>query len=458
MRPLFCFVLLSLPLSAQLTLLPTRQAVLPPTFGCAAIAVGDVDGDGDLDLVIGNGNNPNQLLLNDGNGSFIDATAGRLPSPSWNGTSSVDLADVDGDGDLDLLVSNTNGTNRLYLNDGRGNFTDVTATALPPCNWSTMDQIVGDFDGDGDVDWFMAALPEHLWLNNGSGVFTDVSATNLANLPLSVNYWPTHGFAADLDGDGDLDLFLPSYPIPKILLNQGNGMFVPDPRPVPIAGYQGGFNRAVDLDLDGDLDLLLDDARYVLLNQGNGTFVNVTPTGFVITPAALDVDRDGLIDVLESTRLWHNVGGGRFTAQPLANRVTLLPVLSSATADYDGDGDMDLPGLMNFLNQVDSTAAPARGQTYSVNIHVRPAVTSLVGAFASLNSAVLPLGSLGTLRLDLSLATTLAVQPVASTPLVLSWPIPNVPAFAGVPLHYQALIVDPRTGPHLSNALRDVVQ
>ncbi|MCA8965690.1 MAG: VCBS repeat-containing protein, partial [Planctomycetes bacterium] len=116
---------------------------LPRTGGAGAgdythaLALGDVDGDGDLDLVVGNsgflGGGQTRLYFNDGAGRFSDETATRLPVDHQI-TRAVALGDVDGDGDLDLVIGNSpiygtvTGQNRPYLNDGTGTFSDVTAT------------------------------------------------------------------------------------------------------------------------------------------------------------------------------------------------------------------------------------------------------------------------------------------------------------------------------------------
>ena len=91
------------------------------------VAFAEVDGDGDVDLVAGNQNQTNKLYLNDGVGGF-DATGTAIGSETDN-TRSVAFADVDGDGDVDLVAGNQNQTNKLYLNDGAGGF-DATGTAI----------------------------------------------------------------------------------------------------------------------------------------------------------------------------------------------------------------------------------------------------------------------------------------------------------------------------------------
>ena len=116
-----------------------------------SVALGDVDGDGDLDLVIGNGGQQNRLYLNNGTGTFTDATASRMPVDN-DTTLSVALGDVDSDGDLDMVLGNWSQQNRLYVNNGTGTFTDATASRMPVADDMTNAVALGDVDGDGDLD------------------------------------------------------------------------------------------------------------------------------------------------------------------------------------------------------------------------------------------------------------------------------------------------------------------
>ncbi|MGH7150324.1 MAG: FG-GAP-like repeat-containing protein, partial [Planctomycetota bacterium] len=143
-----------------------------------AVALGDVDGDGDLDAVVGTWGEIS-LYLNDDGGVFRDSTAGSFPS--WFGligdVRAAAFGDVDGDGDLDLLMafSTSGGQVRLLLNSGAGVF---TPTNLPIQFGAPYAIAVGDVDGDGDLDAFLGG-PDRLFLNGGTGTFTDVTATNL---------------------------------------------------------------------------------------------------------------------------------------------------------------------------------------------------------------------------------------------------------------------------------------
>jgi len=460
-----CTLAFLVPLSAQGLFRTTRHAGLPTVLTGDKYAVGDVDADGDLDIVVANDNRPNQLLLNDGRGKFVDATADRLiAQPGWNATHSVDLVDIDGDRDLDILFGNDDFiSNRVYVNDGSGMFKDTTATALPPNSEWTQNQVVADFDGDGDVDWFTVDSPGcHLYRNDGTGLFTDVSAQFLHNLPnhLGERYQIADG--ADIDGDGDIDIMVPNgYLRPYLILNQGGGHLAPAPTQLPALPGTFEFSWFVDIDNDGDQDILLDRSRLVLQNQGNSTFVDVTATAFSASHtssfAVFDVDGDSDVDMVTSQILWLNDGRGRFSQGGAGSPIAALQLALHAT-DFDGDGDLDAPPYVNFTRQVDALAAPTRAVTFNLDVHTRAGGTSYVAVHAALGASSIPLGALGHLRLDPASLVLLTAQPVSGNPLTLPWRVPNVARYAGMNLHFQAVIVDPATGPRLSNAIREVVQ
>ncbi|NQU19676.1 MAG: VCBS repeat-containing protein [Candidatus Nealsonbacteria bacterium] len=168
------------------------------------VSLGDLDGDGDLDALVAKFDyEANQVLLNDGAGTFSDSGQTLGSSSSWD----VSLGDLDGDGDLDAFVANVSAqANRVWLNDGQGTFSD-SGQSLGNSN-SSMGVSLGDLDGDGDLDAFVvevtlagASAPNRVWLNDGQGTFSD-SGQSLGN---SYSYNVSLG---DLDGDGDLDAFV----------------------------------------------------------------------------------------------------------------------------------------------------------------------------------------------------------------------------------------------------------
>ena len=460
-----CLSLLALPLLAQSPFRLTRHASLPSIYVGDKFASGDLDGDGDIDLFVANDNAANQLLLNDGDGRFVDATLGRfVTQPGWNATHSVDLADIDGDGDLDVLIGNDdNLSNRVYVNNGLGFFTDVTATALPPNAHFTLNQVVADFDGDGDVDWFTVDNGAcHYYENNGAGVFTDQSATQLLGLPpISGDRYATTPRAADIDGDGYLDVMIPRWIGGPYLIQNLGGVLVPSPFQLPL-GAVASTCWFADVDGDGDPDVLAGGGSYLLQNQGNGTFVDVTAVAFGATPqngiACFDVDNDGDVDLVTSAAIWHNNGNGTFVAQSVVTAVIGGSNGGAAAADFDGDGDIDLPGRPNFLRQTFASSSPVHGQSYSVEFHSRPGTFAAVGAGVALAAGTLPAGPFGVLRLDPGTAVALASSLGSTSPLTLSWTLPNVPSLAGIELHFQAVVIDAVEGPVISNAISDVVQ
>jgi hypothetical protein len=171
----------------------------------------DVNGDGYQDLYVVNGRypagEPNHLYMNNGDGSFrVVSSDSGVNDGNWG--LGAAFADVDGDGDFDLFVSNYVGSNKLFLNDGSGTFTDGSeASGLADEGWGKGPSF-GDVDHDGDLDLYEGdcKLANKLYLNDGSGVFTDVADQNPELKNETVR---TKGTAfADIDNDGDLDLYV----------------------------------------------------------------------------------------------------------------------------------------------------------------------------------------------------------------------------------------------------------
>jgi len=458
MKSTITLLVIALPLAAQSQFRTTRHIGIPSGFQ-VMYARGDIDGDGDIDLIAAGDFDRVRVFLNDGNGRFVDATTGRLSTPGLTDNHAVTLADIDGDGDLDLLVGNEDGlANRVYLNNGLGFFTDVTATALPANQFDTKNNIVADFDNDGDLDWLAVDLGGcHMYFNNGQGVFTDVTATSLAGVSRTLGFeWVTVPPATDLDGDGFVDVLVPG--VGGLLRNVG-GVLSPFPNQLPT--YAVAPHWLADVDDDGLVDIFAGSGRFLFRNLGGGNFADVTATAFPSAPAAasacFDIDEDGDVDVVGPNAMWINDGTGRFSVAP--GVPGLINLFANVIADYDGDGDLDFPTLSNFYRHLHATVPMVRGQSYFLEVFRLPVgFRGAVAVFASLGAGSLPLAPFGSLRLDPGSMVTLTVRSGVPQQIALSLQIPNNPALVGTALHYQAVVEDPVFGMALTNTFREVLQ
>jgi hypothetical protein len=339
-------------------------------------------------LGLGSGAQANEFYLED--------VTGRLPvDPGANGkdTLDVDLADIDGDGDLDLFVADGSASaapfpNKVFLNDGAGHFTDATATVLPPgppANSTEVD--FADIDGDGDLDAVVANLgPNQLLVNDGAGHFSDASA----QLPQAAPPGPP-GFAvpfppffieisaearfADVDGDGDPDLLIANEnPFPfgppgdfnRLLINDGAGSFTETQGRLPVAINQSAGFAVGDLDGDGDLDLIEVNigVNRAFINDGSGSFADETASRLAAAGRSTrkgvlgDVDGDGDLDLFEGNsrneqnRLFLNDGSGHFTeatATHLPARLDTTTDVDLVDLDLDGDLDAYITNVGDFV-------------------------------------------------------------------------------------------------------------
>ncbi|MFY9345090.1 MAG: VCBS repeat-containing protein [Planctomycetota bacterium] len=355
-------VLLAAPLGAQtqfVTLTPAAVAVARPMDAVAA----DFDGDGDLDLFtctslagLFAGQPGRCLLRNDGDEQFTNISATALPPQAGlmaNGRTVA--ADFDGDGDVDVFGAMTGGV--IYWRNVGGTFVDTGFTDTG----GYTDLVAADLDGDGDADIAasgqpLAASTNTLFVNQGTGTFVRANV-----LPL---VWGISIAATDLDGDGDRDLLL-STTTGLLVLRNGGGLLFTDVSAAWVSGLVPGAVRefvAGDLDGDGDPDLVV--ARQgaasddVLLNSG-GTFVagaSLPAVASSIGLALADIDEDADLDLWRGgtggIELLLGSGTGGFTSGasrhgPLgAQSPVLLPF------DFDRDGDLDLLVCEPFLPPV----------------------------------------------------------------------------------------------------------
>ncbi len=315
------------------------------------IALGDLDGDGDPDLVVTRWDTDEVVVVfNTGGGRFATAASYPVIQPV-----SVDLGDVDGDGDLDLVAASLSRKVSVFLNDGKGGFdrrTDIEQPASPGTEDSMIPLAGGaaslaDLDGDGDLDLFTIgdftlamALP-----NDGTGNFSLPAEVELHEMDDVV----TGVTLGDLNGDGHPDAVLPHGSV-SVLLNSGSGRF---DYPIQYPVRRGSHAEAValgDLDGDGDLDLIVQaDFIELGLNDGSGDFgqlIEVASVGAPFDLAVGDLDGDGdpdlaiLTDFSDVVRVLLNEGNGSFVATAdytLSDYGAYLEF-----ADLNGDADLDV--------------------------------------------------------------------------------------------------------------------
>jgi 6-phosphogluconolactonase (cycloisomerase 2 family) len=312
------------------------------TYG---VAIGDVNGDGFVDVFAANHSGDNILWINNGSGVFTDSGQTAI---ELNGQISLeaDFADLDGDGDLDLVVFQAGSNLTSFENDGSGGFTALDSVSVGGAG-NTYGGRLADVDGDGDIDAIAGSNGQKVLFNDGTGNFTAGPAFGVTNPAYSIG-------VGDIDGDGDVDVVFPRGGAPtRIFLNDGSGGFTDSGVDIG-ASFNGKKAELGDIDGDGDLDLLVgnsNNATEVLINQGGtqggteGVFVAGTNFGTSTRGVRMaDLDGDGDLDAFTTAdsaadKVWFNDGIGGFTDSGIS--LGNFQGRDVRLADFNGDGSPD---------------------------------------------------------------------------------------------------------------------
>jgi large repetitive protein len=442
-----------------------RNAVFVPvapvsiTMSRGGLTTGDLDGDGDVDLVAtfiayvtsaSTWQSFAAVRFNDGAGSFSGTQTFSLPLEP-QGTRMIRLGDVDGDADLDLLVSTASNSNNsfvqegaitVYRNNGLGVFSTpgTRVATFYDCTAFTLD----DLDGDTDLDLAVVDPQSgriELRFNDGFGGFEQAGALVCEqNSP----YSGTWLFAADFDRDGDLDLVTAgSNGGANTFLNDGQGRFGAAVRSVLWTNQHVANAVVGDINGDGLPDLISNPGGVSTsgiafhLGDGTGHFAPATAANtyqaYETYRFALgDFDADGDLDLATGgtstynyVTMWTNDGTGRFTYNG-ANSLRADERGELALVDLDGDGDLDLlssgsgnsNGVLVALNQPSRTTSSRQAQLEAqTQLYPNPARTQvslqLPPALNRQPLSVSVLNALGQQVLTRALPATRTAEPVS---------------------------------------------
>jgi len=427
-------VLLSCLLSSSLIAQNFEEITGTPFDGVnrSSIAFADVDNDGDQDVLITGSDNGSiaKLYTNDGNGNFTEVSGTPFEGVSQ---SSIAFADVDNDNDQDVLITgySNQSISKLYTNDGNGNFTEALDTPFQGVHVSSI--AFADVDNDGDQDVLITGLGHipprlyyvisKLYTNDGFGNFTEVLDTPFQDVGHSSIAF------ADVDNDGDQDVLITgaksgTVRIAKLYINDGFGNFTED-YSTPFEGVVGGSIAFADVDSDNDQDVLItgqgewDGSSYgkvakLYINDGFGNFPEVLDTPFdpvsQSSIAFADIDNDNDQDVLitgdsysgKISKLYINDGTGSFS-EAIGTPFDGVMHSSIAFADIDNDNDQDvlITGAKGNVQNTNPISKLYRNLTIQVGINENMLFS---------NISIFPNPNTGLINIDLGSLTDVSIK------------------------------------------------
>ena len=333
----------------------TTNLVSSGVTGAYCVQPADIDGDGDIDIVTGaHGSNEVAWFENtDGLGTFgTGSIVGNMTTPV-----SVFPVDMDGDSDIDILAA-SNGGDAIYWSentDGLGTFSTPQLVANGLDGARTV--FAADMNNDGWMDVICAS-----YLDNKISYFQSSDGQGAFAAPLTITSFAAGAssvVAADINGDGDLDILYTAFNNDQIVWSENTGSGTFNNPSNLISDVIDGVNAAVAFDLDGDNDLDVvststegDVISWFENTDGAGTFGpeqvidNTGDRPFDVT--AGDLDGDGDLDIIAALFLDDKIswfentdGQGTFSTENVIS-TTASDAIFVSTADIDGDGNLDI--------------------------------------------------------------------------------------------------------------------
>ena len=396
-----------------------RLPVVSGAFLGAALV--DLTGDNRPELFLANAAGQNRLLINDGTGVFTDQTAARLPIDT-DQSLTVAAGDIDGDGDIDFVVANRTTRNRVLINNGASAFTDQSAARLPADTDQSYGVALADVDGNGGLDLVVANMAgqDRIYINNNLGFFTDQTA---ARLPAAAND-SLHVVAADVNKDGKPDLVVAGGAEgPRVLVNDGAGVFAP----IAVPGQPEYAVRVAvgDVDFDGAQDIVVANAGQTRFLRSDGasppTFVDMTATVVPLDDrrsfgiALFDFDHDLDLDLVlvaqanEERALKNFIAEPRILVAISPDYIEVGDTVTISVTTFDEDGVASTTVTVRDPNNFD-TVVPLSGGTQGTALYNVPADNLQAGTHTVTVVSQDTLGSIGN-RVETFVAQTADLTP-----------------------------------------------